>query len=286
MASNSPRTQTARARKTTGAAKTPATPAPPAPRPSRPPRAPQKGRAAPEVAEAAARPPPPPPASSAAAAPDGAPDFSLAKVAENMRSVADQMLSLGSAAVVQGLRSVSGSVTEGSAVGKAIGRARAVTRAADALLALAPGGSASGNPSPMWVKTGKLLRDLRRGAGLTLAEVGQAVNLKDPELLAVVEKGRAALPFEIILRLAAVLGRNDPLAAVVALTRSSNPQIWEALEAMGFGKLMLQSAREREWVNVLRADDSLRALDDAEFARVLGFVKAGLALVAEMRRER
>ena len=75
-------------------------------------------------------------------------------------------------------------------------------------------------------------------------EVGEAIDLNDPDLLEVAEHGRIALPFEIILRLAAILGRKDPIGFVVRLTRSSNPELWKTMEALGVGKLVVQSARE------------------------------------------
>src|SRR5262245_7599069 len=59
-------------------------------------------------------------------------------------------------------------------------------------------------------KTGHVLRGMREAAGLSVKQVGEAINLKDPALLDLVENGKVALPFEIILRLASVLGRNDP----------------------------------------------------------------------------
>jgi hypothetical protein len=72
-------------------------------------------------------------------------------------------------------------------------------------------------------KTGQVLKGMREAAGMSLAEVGQAINLKDPTLLDLVEHGKVALPFEIILRLASVLGRNDPISFVMRFTRSARP---------------------------------------------------------------
>jgi transcriptional regulator with XRE-family HTH domain len=211
-----------------------------------------------------------------------APGSPLGQMADDVRSLTGQVLNLGGAAA-KGLRNVAATAAEGTAqVRQALGRARALTQAAEAMLFLAP---AATTPE-VWRKTGKLLHDLREKAGMTLAEVGQAVNLKDPELLAVVERGKAALPFEIVLRLAAVLGRNDPLAAAMALTRTASPQIWQTLESMGFGLLILQSAREREWVNVLRAEDSARSLSDEEFQRLLAFVKSAFDLAIDFKSSR
>ena len=79
-------------------------------------------------------------------------------------------------------------------------------------------------------KTGAVLRRLRETAGMSVDEVGNAIDLKDPTLLELVENGKVALPFEIILRLASVLGRNDPISFVMRFTRSYNPDVWKTLE--------------------------------------------------------
>src|SRR5258706_8120171 len=48
-------------------------------------------------------------------------------------------------------------------------------------------------------KAGGVFRDLRESAGLTLGDLGRAINLKDVSLLEQVEGGKVGLPFEIIL---------------------------------------------------------------------------------------
>lgn len=123
-------------------------------------------------------------------------------------------------------------------------------------------------------KAGSVLKNMREAAGLSLKEVGEAINLKDPTLLELVEGGKVALPFEVILRLASVLGRNDPISFVMRFTRSYSPETWRALENMGIGRFALQVGREREFANIYRASDLARRLDDEEFAAVLAFVKA------------
>src|SRR5512141_2319791 len=90
-------------------------------------------------------------------------------------------------------------------------------------------------------KTGAILRGMREAAGLTVHEVGEAINLKDPALLELVENGKVALPFEIILRLASVLGRNDPISFVMRFTRSYNPEVWHTLENLGIGRFAVQA---------------------------------------------
>jgi len=135
-------------------------------------------------------------------------------------------------------------------------------------------------------RTGAALRRMREAAGMSVAEVGNAVDLKDPVLLELVEKGKVALPFEIILRLASVLGRNDPISFVMRFTRSYNPAVWKTLESLGVGRLAVQAGREREFANLYRASDEARRLSDDEFAEVLGFTQAAFTMALAFRRPR
>lgn len=133
-------------------------------------------------------------------------------------------------------------------------------------------------------KAGALLKQMRETAGLTAQELGRAINLRDASLLEQAESGRIVLPFEIILRLAAVLGRRDPVAFVMKLTRSYNPELWKALEDLGVGRLVAHAGREREFVNIYRSSDEARRLTDEQFARVLAFVSAAFELALNLVR--
>ena len=132
-------------------------------------------------------------------------------------------------------------------------------------------------------KTGAVLRRMRETAGLSIGEVGEAIDLKDPALLELVENGKVALPFEIILRLASVLGRNDPISFVMRFTRSYNPDVWKTLESLGIGRLALQAGREREFANIYRSSDAARRLTDEEFAEVLRFTNAAFEMALAFR---
>ena len=134
-------------------------------------------------------------------------------------------------------------------------------------------------------KAGGLFRDLRESAGLTLGDLGRAINLKDTSLLEQVEGGKVGLPFEIILRLAGVLGRNDPIPVAMKLTRTYNPKLWATLESLGLGKLAVQAGREREFANLYRASDAARQLNDEEFAAALKFVGAAFEAALVFRAE-
>jgi transcriptional regulator with XRE-family HTH domain len=122
-------------------------------------------------------------------------------------------------------------------------------------------------------KAGSQLRRWREAAGMTVRELGDAVGLGDTRLIEAAEGGVATLPFDVVLRLAGVLGRRDPIPVAMALTRQYNPELWKALEAIGIGRLAVQGTRERELANVYRANDAARQLDDERFARVLEFTK-------------
>ena len=124
-------------------------------------------------------------------------------------------------------------------------------------------------------KAGSILRQAREAADITTEELGRAIDITDPELLEQAEVGKVALPFEVILRLAGVLGRHDPVTFVMKLARSYNPQLWKALDDLGIGRIAVQAGRERELANLYRANDAARRLSDEDFSAVLGFVKAG-----------
>jgi transcriptional regulator with XRE-family HTH domain len=132
-------------------------------------------------------------------------------------------------------------------------------------------------------KAGSVLRGMREAAGLSVKEVGEAIDLSDPALLDLVENGKVALPFEVVLRLASVLGRNDPISFVMRFTRSYNPEVWKTLEALGIGRFAVQAGREREFANIYRASDEARSLSDREFAAVLAFTKAAFDLAMAFR---
>ena len=131
---------------------------------------------------------------------------------------------------------------------------------------------------------GRQLRQWREAAGLTLDEVSEAIGLGDSRLITQAEGGIASLPFDVVLRLAGVLGRHDPLPVAMALTRQYNPELWKSLESLGIGKLVVQGNRERELANIYRRNDAARDLDDARFAAVLAFTQkafdSALALTA------
>ncbi|MHB8727095.1 MAG: hypothetical protein ACYC9Z_17240 [Casimicrobiaceae bacterium] len=107
---------------------------------------------------------------------------------------------------------------------------------------------------------------MRETAGLSVRDVTNAIDLEDPALLELVEDGKIALPFESVLRLTSVLGRNDPLSFVMRSTRAYNPEVWRTLESLSFGRLVVQAARERKFAIIYRGSDAAHRLSDEDFA--------------------
>ena len=132
-------------------------------------------------------------------------------------------------------------------------------------------------------KAGSMLRQAREGAGMSLRELSEAVSIADPRLLEQAEVGKAALPMEVVLRLASVLGRRDPVPFALKLARTYNPQLWKALDALGIGSLVALAGRERELANLYRGNDDARRLNDADFAEVLAFTKTGFDMAVKFR---
>jgi transcriptional regulator with XRE-family HTH domain len=155
--------------------------------------------------------------------------------------------------------------------------------ATDLALGLATARARSRGQKSAIAKAGAVLRRMREAAGLTLEDLARAIDLRDPELIANAERGVVALPFELILRLAGVLGRGDPLTSVMKLTRAYNPDLWRALEDLGIGRLVVQAGRERELANVYRGNDAARRLSDEDFAAVLAFTRQGFDMAVAFR---
>ncbi len=125
----------------------------------------------------------------------------------------------------------------------------------------------------MMLTAGQSLKDIREVAGLTLSEMSEALNLKDKSVLEAVENGTATLSFELILRLAALIARNDPIPFILRTTRNYNPEVWQILNDWGIGRLPLQFEREREFINIFRRHDDARTLSDEGFQKVLEFTR-------------
>jgi hypothetical protein len=125
---------------------------------------------------------------------------------------------------------------------------------------------------------GESLRDVREVAGLTIAEIAAALDLRDKSVWKAVEDGREVLSFELILRLASLLARNDPLPFVLRMTRSYQPRLWRILHELGLDGLPLQFEREREFINIFRSHDAARNLPDAEWTRLLAFTQQAFDL--------
>ena len=96
-----------------------------------------------------------------------------------------------------------------------------------------------------------------------------------------VENGTATLSFELILRLAALYSRHDPLPFIIKYTRTYNPGIWKLLDDWGIGRLPLYLERERQFVNIFRNHDRVRTLSDEEFEKLMQFTRAAFELALE-----
>lgn len=141
------------------------------------------------------------------------------------------------------------------------------------------------SPSRLTREAGKYIRELRELAGLTLTDLARALQLRDSSLLEAAEAGTATLSFDLILRLSAIVARNDPLPTVLRLTRTYNPAVAKFLEDWGAGRLPLQLERERAFVNILRGNDDARDLSDEAFEKVLAFTRAAFEMALHFAEE-
>jgi len=141
------------------------------------------------------------------------------------------------------------------------------------------------NPMSLAREAGNYVRELRELAGLTRSDLARALELRDSSVLDAVEAGTATLSFDLILRLAAIVARNDPVPTVLRLTRTYNPAVAKLLDDWGMGRLPLQLERERAFVNILRGNDEARDLDDEAFERVLAFTRKAFELAMHFAAE-
>ncbi|HEY2772798.1 MAG TPA: helix-turn-helix transcriptional regulator [Candidatus Binatia bacterium] len=152
-------------------------------------------------------------------------------------------------------------------------------------LGLEPLLSGPAHPGKLAREAGNYVRELRELAGLTISDLARALELRDSSYLEAVEAGTQTLSFDLVLRLAAIVARNDPLPAILKLTRTSNPAVAKFLEDWGAGRLPLQIERERQFVNLLRGNDEARDLGDESFEQVLTFTKAALDSIVAIAAE-
>ncbi|HMV71137.1 MAG TPA: helix-turn-helix transcriptional regulator [Pseudomonadales bacterium] len=130
-------------------------------------------------------------------------------------------------------------------------------------------------------KAGESLRDIRKVAGMTALEISEALNLRDRNAWEAIESGREVISFELILRLASLVARNDPLPFVLKYTRTYHPRLWKILHELKIDRLPLQFERERNFINIYRRHDAARTLSDADFEHVLQFTRQAFDLAMQ-----
>lgn len=131
-------------------------------------------------------------------------------------------------------------------------------------------------------EAGKILQDAREVAGLNIQELAEALGLSDTELLEEVEKGHAALPFDMALRVVSLIARHDPVPLIIKFIRTYNPALEDKMEQWGIAALPREYERERRFTNLLRQHDELRTLSDEEFERFIGYQQSALAYTLEV----
>ncbi len=132
---------------------------------------------------------------------------------------------------------------------------------------------------------GESLRDMREVAGMTLNDLNSILKVRDKSFLEAVEDGREVLSLEMILRLASLYARNDPIPFATKYIRTYRPQLWETLEEWGLDKLPVQIEREREFLNIYRSRDAARRLSNEGFERVLAFTQQGFDMALQFVAE-
>lgn len=129
---------------------------------------------------------------------------------------------------------------------------------------------------------GESLRDAREVAGLTVSEIADALKLRDKGVWEAIEDGREVLSFDLILRLASLVARNDPLPFILKYTRTYHPRLGEILKDLKIDRLPLHFERERKFINIYRRHDAARKLSDESFERVHQFTQGAFDLAMQL----
>ncbi len=122
-------------------------------------------------------------------------------------------------------------------------------------------------------KAGSVLKDMRETAGLSLEELSSTVNIDNPDLLRSIEEGHAALPADIMMRLASLYSRNDPLPFLLRFARTYHPELSGLLGKTGIDRMFIKAEREIKFLSIYRNKDNARKLSDEGFEQVLDFTQ-------------
>lgn len=122
-------------------------------------------------------------------------------------------------------------------------------------------------------KAGKALKDLRETAGLSLEELSSSIDIDNPSILKSIEEGKAALPIDLMLRLASLYSRNDPIPFIIRFSHTYYPGLEDILKKTGIGNLLIEAERELKFINMYRSADAARKLSNEGFDRVLDFTR-------------
>lgn len=122
-------------------------------------------------------------------------------------------------------------------------------------------------------KAGTVLKDMRETAGLSLEELSSIIKADNPGILKRIEEGQAALPIDLMLRLASLYSRNDPLPFIIRFSHTYHPRLSKLLEKTGIDRILIQAERELKFINIYRNKDIARKLSDEGFDQVLDFTQ-------------
>jgi len=122
-------------------------------------------------------------------------------------------------------------------------------------------------------KAGRYLKDLREVAGLTVEDLGKAIDYENLDLLKAIEEGRSPINLDILFRLASFYSRNDPITFMMDFSKTYAPWLWQMLRFTGLEKLLITLERELKFINIYRAKDSARYLNNRDYERVLAFTQ-------------
>jgi transcriptional regulator with XRE-family HTH domain len=131
-------------------------------------------------------------------------------------------------------------------------------------------------------KAGRYLKDLREVAGLTVEDLGKAIEIENLDLLRAIEEGRSPITIDILFRLASFYSRNDPFTFMMDFSKTYAPWIWQILRFTGLEKLLITLERELKFINIYRSRDVARALGNQEFDKLVAFTQQSFDMALDL----
>jgi len=132
-------------------------------------------------------------------------------------------------------------------------------------------------------QAGRLLRTMREALGISVQAVADAARLRDPALVEEAERGKIALSFDAVIRLAGILGDRDPMGAASRLLRAYHPEMSKTLDKLRTIGFVMPDARERALLAIYRRNEAAHAIPDDDFDAIVDVLASVFVRLVDFR---